>query len=204
MRLEMITEKKLRELFRYSPLPPGEIFLFDCIDSTNEEAVRLARKDHLKKLHGALVAARQQTEGRGRRGATWFSPRGMSLYSSIILYPSLPVSSGRIVNLTEKLGYLIEKVVKDSCTDPLRVCLKPPNDILVSGRKVIGILLESASLAGMFNYIVAGFGINFFRPQVRIPRNIRESIGFLEDFVRPGIDFAKLYGDIIMCVRCLF
>ena len=128
----------------------------------------------------------------------------MSLYSSVILYPPLPGSKDRIETLTVDLGNLIEKIVKDSCTDPLRVSLKPPNDILVNGRKVIGILLESASLAGMLNYIVAGFGINFFRPRALVPRDIRESIGFLEDFARPGTDFAKLYRDIIMCVCRLF
>lgn len=133
-------------------LPPAyRLVALDSVDSTNEEAKRRAREGAEE---GTLVWAREQTAGRGRRGRLWVSPRG-NLYLSLVLRPEAPQARhGELgfvaaLALGETIGAFVPPLVE------LRY--KWPNDVLLSGRKASGILLESESDA---DWLVLGVGVN--------------------------------------------
>jgi BirA family biotin operon repressor/biotin-[acetyl-CoA-carboxylase] ligase len=137
-------------------LPPAyRLIAFDRLDSTNEEAKRLAADGA---EDGTLVWARSQSAGRGRRGRSWESPPG-NLYLSLILRPDCALAQAA------QLGMVAAVAMGDAIgtvMPPLtEVWLKWPNDILVNGAKVGGILLESsARAADELEWLVLGIGVN--------------------------------------------
>ena len=137
-------------------LPAGYRLIFhDSIGSTNDEAKRLARDGAAE---GTLVWALEQTAGRGRRGRPWLSPRG-NLYTSLIMRPDSPADRAA------QLGFVAALGIGDGLAAllPLRgnLSYKWPNDVLVSGRKIAGILLESeTTMLGRLAFLVVGVGIN--------------------------------------------
>ena len=132
------------------------LVFYDTVDSTNEEAKRLARS---AAEEGTLIWALEQTAGRGRRGRAWASPPG-NLYASLILRSQCPVDRAA------QLGFVAALAVGDTldatCEKPLdRLSYKWPNDVLLSDRKIAGILLESELGEGEFpKFVVVGIGIN--------------------------------------------
>ena len=140
-------------------LPDGwRLVALGSVGSTNDEAMRLADAGAPE---GTLVWARVQTGGRGRRGRTWASPIG-NLYSSTILRPDCPAARAA------ELGFVAALAVVDIVPAGRSVRVKWPNDVLVDGGKVAGILLESAiGQTGIVQHVVAGIGINVgFAPQL--------------------------------------
>ena len=128
---------------------------FDAIDSTNEEAKRRARAGAPE---GLLVWAREQLTGRGRRGRSFASPPG-NLYMSVLLRP------GRSGVEAAQLSFAAALAVGEAAAAVLpptaRLCYKWPNDVLVDGRKLSGVLLESqAAGEGRLDWLVIGMGIN--------------------------------------------
>ena len=144
-------------------LPEGyRLVFYDLVGSTNDEAKRLARDGAAE---GTLVWALEQTAGRGRRGRAWRSPRG-NLYTSVIMRPSCPTDRAA------QLGFVTALAVGDglrSLFPPLdNLSYKWPNDVLLNGRKIAGILLESETTAlDGLGFVVVGVGINL----VTSPRN---------------------------------
>jgi BirA family biotin operon repressor/biotin-[acetyl-CoA-carboxylase] ligase len=135
-------------------LPAGcSLIALDRVDSTNDEAKRRAGDGA---ADGAVVWARSQTAGRGRRGRRWSSPVG-NLYVSIVLRTQKPpaeaarLSLVAAVALAEALDGFLPEGVEARC--------KWPNDVLVRGRKIAGILLESSGGAGI-DWVVVGCGVN--------------------------------------------
>ena len=148
------------------------IELFDCLPSTNREAVQLAQADV---EHGTVVVAESQTAGRGRLSRTWFSPPGINLYCSIILRTARSPE-----RLTEWLSWLplvsalaaaeaIEQV------SSIHVSVKWPNDLLISERKVGGILCESGAGSRSDPFQIIGIGINVNGGQDDWPADLRDS-----------------------------
>ena len=121
----------------------------DTIGSTSDEARRLAAEGA---PHGTVVHADEQTAGRGRMAHAWFSPPG-NLYVSILL------RTGQSPARTSELSFLTALAVADTVEALLprqtRVMLKWPNDVLVSGAKIAGILLEQVDDA-----TIMGIGVN--------------------------------------------
>lgn len=146
-------------------LPDGWMLVaLDSVGSTNDEAGRLANEGAAE---GTVVWARQQVGGRGRRGRTWASPEG-NLYSSTIIRPAC--SAPRAA----ELGFVAALAVGDIVPSGRTVRLKWPNDVLVDGGKVAGILLESAiDQRGSVEHVVAGIGVNVASapqlPEMRYP-----------------------------------
>jgi BirA family transcriptional regulator, biotin operon repressor / biotin---[acetyl-CoA-carboxylase] ligase len=140
---------------RRPKLPPGyRLITFDSIGSTNEEAVRLARDGAAA---GTLLWALEQTAGRGRRGRAWVSLPG-NFYASLILRPDCPAS--RMSQLGFVAALAIGGAVAAVCPG-FGVSYKWPNDILINGRKVAGILLESEMiLPDRPSFVVIGVGVN--------------------------------------------
>ena len=138
--------------------PYYRLVSLDTVDSTNEEAKRLARRGPEAGADGTLVWAASQTAGHGRRGRAWASPAG-NLYSSVLLRPRCPVA------VAAQLSFAAALAVADAITDVAgpgaAVCCKWPNDVLVGGRKVAGILLESeAGAEATVDWVVVGVGVN--------------------------------------------
>jgi BirA family biotin operon repressor/biotin-[acetyl-CoA-carboxylase] ligase len=140
-------------------LPDGwTLVALDSVGSTNDEAGRLAERGARE---GTVVWAREQTGGRGRRGRVWASPAG-NLYSSTILRPAC------VAARAAELGFVAGLAVADLVTNGREVRLKWPNDVLVDGGKVAGILPESSvGQGGQVAHVVLGIGINVdFAPQL--------------------------------------
>lgn len=142
-------------------LPPFfQPCFFTTIDSTSDEAARRARAGASE---GLLVVAAEQTGGRGRRGRRWQSPPG-NLYCSLLLRP--PCRTADAVQLGFVAGLALARAIEEtlgaeSAGAGARVTCKWPNDILVGGRKIAGILLDAASDAdGQCEWVIIGLGVN--------------------------------------------
>src|SRR5262249_30258440 len=123
------------------------------IDSTQHLARDLARAGAAE---GTVVIAESQTGGRGRLGRQWHSPPGVNLYCSLVLRPAVPLAVMPCLALVAGLG--VADAVREVA--PLRPGLKWPNDVLVGGRKVAGILTELEAEVERVHHVIAGVGVN--------------------------------------------
>lgn len=140
-------------------LPDGwRLVALDSVGSTMDEAARLADAGAPE---GTVVWARQQSGGRGRRGRSWASSPG-NLYTTTVLRPDCPAPQAA------ELGFVAALAVADMVPEDRAVRVKWPNDVLVDGGKVAGILLESAiGQNARVQHVVAGIGVNIgFAPQL--------------------------------------
>jgi BirA family biotin operon repressor/biotin-[acetyl-CoA-carboxylase] ligase len=121
--------------------------------STNTAALYLAQEGA---EHGTVVVAEEQTAGRGRLGRTWYSEKSSGIYLSVILRPPFSPTAAPI--LTLMAGVATQQAL--SATTGLSVDIRWPNDLLVNGRKVAGILTEMNAELGRLHAVVLGIGIN--------------------------------------------
>ena len=128
---------------------PFTVFHHETIGSTNDEVRRLAAEGA---PHGTVVHASEQTAGRGRLAHTWFSPRG-NLYLSVLLRTGLPAARGSELSFLTALA--VADTVEALLPRQIRAMLKWPNDVLVNGGKIAGILVEQIDDA-----TVIGIGLN--------------------------------------------
>jgi BirA family biotin operon repressor/biotin-[acetyl-CoA-carboxylase] ligase len=126
------------------------IELAEC-GSTNDEAGRLARAGA---KHGTVVIADAQKAGRGRDGRVWESSVG-GLYLSAVLRPPLPLLDVPPMTLAIGIG-----VCDAARTAGAAAVLKWPNDVLVGGRKLSGVLVEAQSQGGKLDAVIVGIGVN--------------------------------------------
>lgn len=124
---------------------------FEELPSTNDTALELARDGAPT---GTAVSARKQTAGRGRRGRSWFSPIG-SLALSIVHRPTRPLDE--VASLTPCVAVSLARTLRGLGLEPR---LKWPNDVLLDGRKVAGILCELHDLGSAGPVVIIGVGIN--------------------------------------------
>jgi len=133
---------------------PFRLIAYETIGSTSDEAMRLARGGAEE---GLVVIAGQQTTGRGRRGRTWSSPPG-NLYSSTLLRPACRAA------IAAQLGFVAALGVAGAIGEVapgVTVSCKWPNDVLVNGKKISGILLETEMVTGdRPDFVVLGMGLN--------------------------------------------
>lgn len=130
----------------------GDLIWLESVDSTNSEALR-----RLPELpSGTVLAAREQTAGRGQRGNTWFTEPGKNLTFSIVLKPS-----GLAAGEAHLLNYLASVAVAEFLEGYGVFCsIKWPNDIYVGRKKICGILVENSLSGGCVAASVIGIGIN--------------------------------------------
>ncbi len=130
-----------------------KIHFYESLDSTSTRAFGLARAGEAE---GAVVMAETQTDGKGRVGRRWESPPGVNLYASVILRPEVAPHKAH------ELTFVAAVAVAEAVTSitGARPVVKWPNDILIDGRKVAGILLEMSSETDRVNFVVAGIGLN--------------------------------------------
>lgn len=120
--------------------------------STNDDALALARAGA---SHGTVVLADTQTHGRGQKGRVWHSPPHTNVYLSVILRPALPPAAAPPLTLVA--GVAVCDTV-NLFAPPASI--KWPNDILIRGRKVAGILTESSTRGNHLEAVVVGVGVN--------------------------------------------
>lgn len=141
----------------------GDIRYFAETDSTNLQA-RLAAEDGAP--HGLLFVAESQTAGRGRRGRNWSSEAEGNLYFSLLLKPDFGAQIASMVTLV--MGLAVAETIRECCNADARI--KWPNDVVVNGKKVCGILTELGLKGTAIDYLVVGVGINVgqreFAPEI--------------------------------------
>ena len=143
-----------------------DYFYYREIDSTNNRALELAADGYPE---GTVVVAETQTAGRGRRGRTWYSPPRHGLYLSVILRPQLPVREIPRVSLV--IGVAVAETLEAAFQLPARI--KWPNDILISNRKIAGVLSEVVTGSQGIDCIVTGIGLNINNPLQDFPGDLR-------------------------------
>lgn len=131
----------------------GRVFThFEEIDSTNMEAKRVCAKSA---IDGMVITAEAQTKGKGRLGRQWQSPKSRGIWMSVVLTPDIsPVLASKTTIIGAAAVY---NALKDM---GIEAGIKWPNDIVVNGKKVCGILTEMNAEMDRINYIVLGIGIN--------------------------------------------
>ena len=129
------------------------VVYYDKIDSTNNRAKEAGDNGA---AHGTLFVADMQVAGKGRRGRVWKSPSGSSIYMTILLYPDIPPV--KAPQLTLLMAIAVAEGIQE--VTGLETKIKWPNDIVVNGRKICGILTEMSTEIDYINHVVIGAGIN--------------------------------------------
>lgn len=153
---------------------------FEQVTSTNDIAWAHVGEE---KNHGLMVVADEQTAGRGRRGDAWVSPPGSALYMSILLHPTQPLR--RPVKLTIWAGLGVCSVIEKTLS--IKPQLKWPNDVLIEGKKVCGILTEQRQ-----EWFVVGAGLNVSVPVQHFRTAGIHQAASLQDFTEQKINRSEL------------
>lgn len=130
-----------------------EIVYYDVTDSTNVQAKRIAEEGG---MHGTLVVADRQESGKGRRGRGWDSPKNTGIFMTMLLRPTVKPDKASMLTLVAAMA--VAKGIRLYTGLPAGV--KWPNDIVINGKKVCGILTEMNTEIEYINYVVIGIGIN--------------------------------------------
>lgn len=128
------------------------IIHFDSLDSTNNYAKKIASEAK----EGTIIISEEQLSGRGRLGRNWCSPMGAGIWMSIILKPLIPPAEAS--RLTQVAAAAVCNGIRQ--VTGLDALIKWPNDLVVNGKKVCGILTEMAGELNEVSYIIVGIGIN--------------------------------------------
>lgn len=149
---DTLSENELKSIRRTEWIGE-EIFYFPVIDSTNTKAKQLAEEGYPA---GTLVVAEQQDAGRGRRGRNWESPRGSGIFMTLMLKPDIRPDNASMLTLVAALA--VAAAIRKCTGRPAGI--KWPNDIVMNGKKVCGILTEMSAQIDYVNHVVVGIGIN--------------------------------------------
>ena len=160
-------------------------FVYKSLDSTMNQAKELAEKNF---PDGTVVIAETQTQGIGRNGRIWISPRG-GLWLSIVFRPRIEI--GYMFIFSYMISLSVAEAIKKIGADPK---IKWPNDILLENKKVAGILIDSKSTDKEVKYIIAGIGINVNNKIPRLSDSAIEGISIREYLGRDvDINLVKRY-----------
>lgn len=151
---DVITKEELASRIQdHTKWAGQELVVFEETDSTNVQAKQLGEQGAKQ---GLLVVSDLQTAGRGRRGKSWESPKGSSIYMSLLLRPEFAPNKAPMLTLV--MAHSVGKAL-NVCTG-LDVKIKWPNDLILNGKKIVGILTEMSTEIDYINYVVIGVGIN--------------------------------------------
>ncbi len=126
-----------------------------CVDSTNDYLKAFVDEGETR-----IVVAREQTSGKGRGENNWYSPPEEGLYLSLLLYPGWQVEHSPYLNMLSGLAAVL--AIREDSPASLQLNLKRPNDILIAGKKVGGILVEMSSMQDRIIWAIVGIGINLY------------------------------------------
>lgn len=158
------------------------------LPSTMDTASALA---HQGARHGVVIVADEQTAGRGRRGATWQSPAGAGLYFSFVARPR---DAAAVSLLTLAAGVAVREGIQRSTG--LAADLKWPNDVIVSTRKLAGILAEGVAIGSSEPSVVIGVGVNV--QPAAYPPDVAARATSIEGELGRAIDREQLFSDVLM------
>jgi BirA family transcriptional regulator, biotin operon repressor / biotin---[acetyl-CoA-carboxylase] ligase len=165
-----------------------DIYYFKSLPSTNLFAKKLVI-DGVKE--GAIVVSDIQLNGRGRKSRTWFSPEG-GLCFSVVLYPHIPPERSMLLTMASSVA--IVQGIKE--TTGLYPVIKWPNDLLINGKKVCGILTELDAEMDCINYTIIGIGINVNN---QLSEDLQEKATSLIQEVGSRVSRVKLLRSILKC-----
>ena len=170
----------------------NKIYSYNKVTSTNELAKRIAEDME----EGVVVAAEQQTRGKGRQQRKWFSPKNTGIWMSIILRPSKHMDRLGLISLLSSISVCqaIENLLD------LKPKVKWPNDILVNKKKICGILIETEFAGNNLNNLVVGIGLNVNQKIYDFPEEIQMAATSLHIESKTVIDRDLLLIEILQCL----
>ncbi len=162
---DILSEDEIRKNLVSFPSIP--IFYYPEIDSTNKKARELANSGAQE---GTLVVADSQSAGRGRLGRSFYSPKGVGIYFSLIIRPHELSDCAPFI--TTAAAVAVAKAVREKCGKDARI--KWVNDVYIDGKKICGILTEAVTdmESGTIESAVIGIGINFYNGS--FPEELRD------------------------------
>jgi len=172
--------EEIREGLENNVFGKREIIHMDEVDSTNRMAKDLAIRGVPE---GALVIAEKQTRGRGRMDRDWFSPPGGGIYMTIVLRPSLPPAEAPKITLLT--GVALAESLREISRIEARI--KWPNDIVIKGKKLAGILTELSAEIDAINFVLIGIGVNVNTGE--FPESVQETATSL--LIETGQHFSR-------------
>ncbi|HUD72721.1 MAG TPA: biotin--[acetyl-CoA-carboxylase] ligase [Dongiaceae bacterium] len=186
---DALTPASLQRFLR-SAVFGHRIFYYPSIGSTNDRALELAAAEEPE---GGLVLAEEQTAGRGRRERTWCSTPYAGIYASLILRPAMPATRAPL------LTFMAAVAVADALNEQtgLKARIKWPNDVLIGGRKIAGILGEVRGNEPEVREMVVGFGVNVNHAAADFPEAIRDLATSVRLERGAAIDRAPLLASVL-------
>lgn len=168
---------------------------FSSLDSTNTKAKEIG----IKSPEGTLILAEKQTQGKGRLGRNWVSPKGKGICMSLVLKPEL--SPTKVSKMTIIGAAAVNKGLKDIGIESQ---IKWPNDIIVQDKKVGGILTEMSCELNMIHYVIMGIGINVNLEKEDLGNELIDKATSLEIATGKKIDRKKLLASILNAFEKLY
>lgn len=165
-----------------------KIYYFNTLDSTNKKAKEIAQDEE----EGTVIIAEEQTQGKGRMGRSWISPKGKGIWMTMILKPDLEPM--KVPKMTLIAAAAVHKALNKL---GIKSQIKWPNDILVDGKKVCGILTEMSGELNMVNYVIMGIGINVNLDEEDIPDELKDIAGSLKLTTGKKINRKELAANIL-------
>jgi len=163
------------------------IHRFQTVSSTNDLALVFAKSEPEE---GIVIRAEYQTHGRGRQQAKWISARGDNLLFTILVRPSLHVHEAPLI--THVTAVCIKEALERIYPD-LAMELKKPNDILIEGKKVCGILVESQTMGTKLEYVAVGIGLNIESS----PAELKDQSTSIKSEISQKIEKERVFGRIL-------
>ncbi len=162
----------------------------ESVDSTNQVAKKMAAQEA---PNGTVCVAEEQVGGRGRLSRGWFSPYGKGIWCSILLKPTcMPEEASKFTLLA---AVAVVQAVNEY--KGVKAGIKWPNDILLEGKKLVGILTEMSAQFGHINYIVVGVGINTHVEEEIMPEEFRGSATCVQDIAEEPVVRAELLAKML-------
>ena len=166
-------------------------------DSTNNVGKKLADQGC---ADGMAVIAEEQTHGKGRLSRGWFSPMGYGVWCSVVLRPPFMPSEASKCTLLAAVA-VIKAINKYK---GVNAKIKWPNDVLLAGKKMVGILTEMSAEFGRINYIVIGTGINTNVPRAMIPDELKELAISVADVAQEPVQRVQILADYLKNLEDLY
>ncbi|NLJ99302.1 MAG: biotin--[acetyl-CoA-carboxylase] ligase [Tissierellia bacterium] len=164
------------------------IHYFNSLSSTNTKAKGIA----IQAKEGTIIVAEEQIRGKGRLGRSWTSPKGKGIWMSIILKPR--VDPAKVAKITLIGAAAVNQGLKDI---GIKSYIKWPNDIIIDGKKVCGILTEMSCELNMINYVIMGIGINVNLGREDFDDELIDKATSLKEVVGEEIDRKKLLAYVL-------
>lgn len=169
----------------------------ESVDSTQKIAHRLADE---QAPNGTIIVADEQISGRGRLNRNWYSPKGTGIWMSIILRPEIPLHKAPQLTLLAAVA-IVQGIQEATGLIP---DIKWPNDILIKGKKVVGILTELQAESDRINSVIIGIGINVNQQKTDFPEELSEIATSLACEKGEKLNRAKLIQEILLKMENLY